>query len=440
MRIWHLVTLAGLGLGRDSAAQAVAVAAQAIPVVTRADHTAAGSSLTEAYLTQPIIMTHAAWGAARAVGTFNFEGLTLQRGELNTGGYGEGYVDRRHPHAYVHELLAGVDDARFGFHASLFAGRGFAPFGSDDPMVRPFEKYPVNHHLSQILERTVAVGAVQRGPLIAEVGTFNGDEPLGPGTSPNYRRFGDSWSTRITLLPLVGVELSGSVARVRSPEERTGAGLDQHKVNLYARYARQTVTSAGYALVEWARTNEIERGGAAETVNSLRSVLAEGAYCRAGVIVALRAEHTDRPEEEPLSNPFRSPRPSVDLSNLGVSKWTTFALSISSPALRAAFLSARPFVEVERVGAGAGNPPGIFNPDYRYGARRMWMVSGGVRLVAGMPHMRMGRYGAALPGANSGTVTAPGESHGMPGMPDKPATAHDMSSGSGHPAGSQCSL
>ena len=51
-------------------------------------------------------------------------------------------------------------------------------------MVRPFEKYPINHHLSQILERVVAVGAVQRDPFIAELGTFNGDEPLGPGTSP----------------------------------------------------------------------------------------------------------------------------------------------------------------------------------------------------------------------------------------------------------------
>ena len=48
---------------------------------------------------------------------------------MSTGGYGEGYVDRRHPHAYVHELLAGVESSVGGLHASLFAGRGFAPFG-----------------------------------------------------------------------------------------------------------------------------------------------------------------------------------------------------------------------------------------------------------------------------------------------------------------------
>lgn len=437
MRIWHLVTVAGLGLARDSVAQSVAVAAQAIPVVTRADPTATASSLTEGYVTQPIVMAHAAWGVFRGIGMFNFEGLTLDRGELSTGGYGEGYVDRRHPHAYVHELLAGADGTRFGVRASAFVGRGFAPFGSDDPMVRPFEKYPINHHLAQILERVVAVGAVQRGPVIVEAGTFNGDEPLGPGTSPNFHRFGDSWSSRLTLLPLAGVELSGSVARVHSPEERTGAGLDQHKSSVVGRWAQQTATSSGYALVEWARTNELDRG---EQITSLSSALAEGAYCRAGVIVAARAERTDRPEEERLNNPFRTPRPSVDLSNLGVSRWTTFTLSVSSPAARAGVLSARPFVEIERIHAAPGNPPGIFNPEFRYGSSWMWMVSGGVRLVAGMPHFRMGRYGAALPSANLGTSAAPGESHSMPGMPDMPAGAHDMSSGSAaHPLSSQCS-
>ncbi len=178
--------------------------AQAIPLVTRADPTATRTALTEGYLSQPAIMAHALWGPLRGVGTLNFEGLTLQRGELNTGGYGEGYVDRRHPHSYVHELLVGAESggSQSNLDVSLFAGRGFAPFGSDDPMVRPFEKYPVNHHLAQILERVVAIGAVRYGPVIGEVGTFNGDEPTGPGSSPNFSRFGDSWSSRLTLLPL----------------------------------------------------------------------------------------------------------------------------------------------------------------------------------------------------------------------------------------------
>ena len=89
----------------------------------------------------------------------NLEGWTLDRGELNAGVWGEGYVDRRHPHTFLHELILSATTSLAGFDASLSAGRGFAPFGTDDPMVRPFVKYPANHHLAQILERWVAIGA-----------------------------------------------------------------------------------------------------------------------------------------------------------------------------------------------------------------------------------------------------------------------------------------
>jgi len=147
---------------------------QTIPMVTRADPTATRDALNEGYLTQPLFMGHGSWGPGRSVVTLNLEGWTLQRGELSTGAFGEGYVDRRHPHSYVHELLGGIEGARSGVSASLFAGRGFVPFGSDDPMARPFEKYPVNHHLAQVLERIVAIGAVRHGPVILELSTFNG--------------------------------------------------------------------------------------------------------------------------------------------------------------------------------------------------------------------------------------------------------------------------
>src|SRR6185503_5485724 len=182
MRISLVVTVAMLVFARDSAAQNVSVMAQAIPTITSARPTATRGNLTEAYLTQPAIMVHASWAGFTGIGTLNLEGLTLERGELTTGAYGEGYVDRRHPHAYVHELLAGRDvTATRDFSFSVFGGRGFAPFGSDDPMVRPIEKYPVNHHLSQVLERIVGVGALRYRKTMLEVGTFNGDEPLGPG-------------------------------------------------------------------------------------------------------------------------------------------------------------------------------------------------------------------------------------------------------------------
>src|SRR4051812_30128412 len=99
MRIWVFVTVAALSVARDSSpAQSASVMAQAIPVVTRADPTATQSALTEGYVSQLAVMAHADWNWLRAVGTLNLEGLTLKRGELSTGAYGEGFVDRRHPH------------------------------------------------------------------------------------------------------------------------------------------------------------------------------------------------------------------------------------------------------------------------------------------------------------------------------------------------------
>jgi hypothetical protein len=321
MRLWHLVTVAALVFARDSAAaQSLSAMAQAIPMVTRADPTVGGRTLTEGYVTQPMIMAHAAWRTLRVIGTLNLEGLTLARGELSTGGWGEGYVDRRHPHAYAHELLAGVEHELSGVAGSFFAGRGFAPFGSDDPMARPFEKYPINHHLAQVLERVVAIAAVRKGPVIIELATFNGDEPNSAGEAPDFERFGDSWSSRLTLLPLAGVEVSGSFAHVESPEERTGAGLDQRKTSVVSRYSAADARSSRYALVEWARTNELDQ----RTVTSrLVTWLAEASFCRVGVTVAGRVERTDRIEEETTLDPFRVPQPAVDLSNLGISRWTT---------------------------------------------------------------------------------------------------------------------
>jgi hypothetical protein len=423
MRICLLVTVATLLVARDSApAQTVSVMAQAIPIVTRADPTATRSALAEGYLTQPIIMTHASWRWLRGIATLNFEGLTIDRGELNTGGYGEGYVDRRHPHAYIHELLAGAESSHRGIRASLFAGRGFVPFGSDDPMVRPFEKYPVNHHLAQVLERLVAVGALRYGPVIAELGAFNGDEPTGPGSLPSFDRFGDSWASRLTFLPLPNAEVSASFASVASPEVRAGHGLDQRKGSVVARFSRETATTWHYAMFEWARTDERDSD---VLTTSLASWLGEAALCTRGVILGGRLERTDRPEEEQLLDPFRTPRPSSDLANLGVSRWTTLTASISAPRVQRGVVSGRAFIEVARVGAAPGTPPGIFNPELRYGTRRMWMYSVGIRLRAGSMHDRMGRYGAAVPEMimpGMGTHPTDRESDMMPPMPDMPST------------------
>lgn len=413
---------------------------QAIPVVTRADPTATRSALSEGYVSQPVVMAHGSYDWLRAVGTLDLEGLTLKRGELNTGGYGEGFVDRRHPHAYAHELLAGAQTTRAGFDGSIFVGRGFAPFGSDDPMMRPFEKYPVNHHLAQVLERIVAIVAVRRGPIVGELGTFNGDEPITPSSSPNLRRFGDSWAARLTAVPASSVELSGSIARVASPEVREGQGLDQHKASVVARFSRETGNSSRYALLEYARTGDYDRG---ERITTLSSLLGEAAYCRAGVIVAGRVERTDRPEEEQLVDPFRTPRPSLDLSNLGVSRWTTLTGSLSAPRGRIGIVSGRPFVEVARIAVGGGTPAGIFNPDFRYGASHLWMLTAGVRLRAGPAHTRMGRYGSAeadmsMPGM--GTHSSVPVSDTMPGMPGMSPTSSPRRGMDGHSTSGRCTI
>jgi hypothetical protein len=189
-------------------------------------------------------------------------------------------------------------------------------------------------------------------------------------------------------------------------------------------------------LLEYAHTGELDKG---EQVTSLSTVLVEGGYCARGVVIGARIERTDRPEEAPLANPFRTSRPSFDLGNLGVSRWTTVTASLSTPAARVRSASARPFVEVARVAVSPGNPAGVFNPVFRYGTNHMWMISAGVRLRAGALHDRMGRYGAALPTSMpSGTHSMQPESEMMPGM------AHRMPPTGGstnqHSVNGRCSL
>jgi hypothetical protein len=228
--------------------------AQGIGVVTHASPAFAGRSFTEGYFSQPVVMGEVAPGSGRLrlTGTLNLEGLTLRRGELNGGIYGEGYVDRRHPHTLVHEAMAAFGGPALGARASIAAGKGFVGFGTDDPMMRPFVKFPVNHHLAQILERYVVVGAVRAGRALVEATTFNGDEPSGPYAWPSVRRFGDSWAVRGTVVPFTagraarraGVQLSASVARLESPENAFGGGLDQRKSSLALRYTHGAALGA----------------------------------------------------------------------------------------------------------------------------------------------------------------------------------------------------
>ncbi|MEJ7759037.1 MAG: hypothetical protein WKF55_05540 [Gemmatimonadaceae bacterium] len=365
--------------------------ARAIGIATLATPAFNGTSAREGYLTQPMVMGSLTAFGNRVLldGMLNFEGLTIDRGELNAGIYGEGYVDRRHPHTYLHELaltaLLGSGSSRF----SMTAGKGFVPFGTDDPMSRPFVKYPVNHHLAQILERAVISGAARYGPLALEAARFNGDEPESPSDLPNRSRLWDSWALRASLMHAAGAEFQVSTAEVKSPEVAQGDGLDQRKYSASLRYERP---GTRYALVEWARTADRDAG---RTAFAFSSALAEGAMTRGAMTFALRAERTQRAEEERLENPFRSPRPHTDFNILGRTRWDIVSAGVSANLFRKSAWFVAPFVEVSRQHASIIARPTVFIPREFYGSDRMWSLSAGMRLGAGMFHARMGRYGAA---------------------------------------------
>ena len=378
--------------------------AQAVAAYERADPVPGGSSLGEVRVVQPVVMLHAgALGRLRLTGLLNLEGLTIPAGELAPGNWGEGFVDRRHPHTYLHELVLTADDllgARDGpTRVSLSVGKGFAPFGTDDPMVRPFVRYPVNHHLAQILERAVAIAALRTGGLTAEAGLFNGDEPERPGQWPRVGgRFGDSWSGRVTAAPLPGATAEVSYAHVHSPEHRPGAGPDQAKWSVAGRWDRVVGGHPVYGLVEWARTSE------AQGFFVFHSLLAEGAWGAGRHRLQYRFERTERPEEERIAG-FRSLRPHLENSILGITRWTTHSLGYQVRALSPGPVVLDPVMEVSYAGvAKVGG--GLVDVQQLYGRTHIWSLTLGLRVTAGTTMRRMGRYGAAEEEPGNGTMNA----------------------------------
>ncbi|HUQ48880.1 MAG TPA: hypothetical protein VM053_11670 [Gemmatimonadaceae bacterium] len=358
---------------------------------TRESPAVDGRTLTEGYLSQPMFMGSGVlprYGFALDL-TLNLERWTLERGELNAGMFGEGYVDRRHPHTYLHEVIATwKKDLDANAVLSATAGKGFVPFGTDDPMMRPFVKYPVNHHLAQIPERAIVVAAAAFGPVGLEASSFGGDEPESPSDWPNSSRFFDSWAARATARIRKASEFQVSYAKVVSPEIAAGGGLTHKKWSASGRYESKLL----YGLAEFERTQEVESG---RDAFSFKSMLAEGSLTRKKFSVAGRLEQTERAEEERDANPFRTPRPASDLSILGRTRWTIATMSASrSFAVRKTTLA--PFIEVGRAHVAGLDRFQVFDPGSFYGSDVMWSFSAGVRFGVGMMMNRMGRYGAAL--------------------------------------------
>ncbi len=403
LRGWALAVLLGLGGGAIALSAQSGIGfqpmGQAIGVGTHADPIPGGGGRTELRLTQPVLMGMAsAWrGRVQGTLTLNFESLTIPSGELTPGAWGEGYVDRRHPHTTVHELVVATPDllgtASRGISIGLVAGKGFVPFGTDDPMVRPFLRYPVNHHWAQVLERAIVVLQAERGPVTVEAALFNGDEPERASQWPLLRlpdgrwRFGDSRALRATIRPLTGLELQGSVASILSPEHRPAAGGVAKKRSASARWDDRPEWGRRYAMVEWAHTDELEG------TFRFRSLLAEASLRRGRWEVGYRVESTDRPEEERLDDPFRSLRPHLENSILGIGRWTIHTARISrelaDPDLP---LRVSPFVEGS-LGSVRKLDAGVFDPVGLYGSTSVRQFSVGVVIGWGMRHHRMGRYG-----------------------------------------------
>jgi hypothetical protein len=379
--------------GTSAALQLITtLSAQGVAAVTHVDPIPGGGSLTELRVIQPAVMLH-----TRALGdhitlraTLNLEGLTIPEGVLTVGAWGEGFNDRRHPHTYAHEIMVSGNDLLGSLdgptNLSLSVGKGFVPFGSDDPMSRSALAYPVNHHWSQVLERAVAMLGVCTGPFLLEGALFNGDEPERPDQWPNMERFGDSWAGRLTLVPHAGVEAQVSRAHVASPEHRNGAGPAHEQWSASLRWDRPASRLAPYALVEWARTET------SDGFFVFHSVLAEAALRLRRHRLYARFEQTERPEEQRVSD-FRTRRPPIDDSLLGITRGTIYtaggALELGrvADAIGVAAVLEASYGRATEVGGG------IFDPEVYYGRATVLSLTLAFRARLGFEGHRMGRYG-----------------------------------------------
>ena len=385
--------------------------AQAFPIVTAGlgDESSALRE-TEPYLTQPALMINLESPGSAFVlrSTLNFEGVTQPGGELTPGGWGEGFIDRRHPHTLLHELMVSANlwNAAGGA-LSLSIGKGFAPYGTDDPMSRPVAKYPTNHHLSQILERWTANVVYLRGPWSVEAGLFGGAEPEGPYDLSNYEAFGDSWSARV-IRRFGGTgtaarwEVAGSYGSVA--EEHHDGKERTALVNGYLRHAAAHRFGTLYSLVEASRS---EPEGEAQ-----------GYYALLGETMAgigrhrpyLRVEYSTRPEwEREEDSAFRYHH---DDEPVGATRWLIASAGYGWQLSGFPF-STMPFVEAQHN--RVWNERGEADTRALFGGDRFWSVSAGVRLFLGSAGpMRMGSYGV-LDDMTSNHRPAPGKGMGHGG-------------------------
>lgn len=374
---------------------------QAYPVFSAGAPGEDASPLNESafYLTQPALMANLEAPGSRWTlrTTLNFEGITQPHGTPTFGGWGEGFIDRRHPHTLLHEFMLSFNvwDAPGGA-ASLSAGKGFAPYGTDDPMSRPVMKYPTNHHLSQILERwTVNVTYLRRSGLSFEAGLFGGAEPDGPYDLSNIESFADSWSVRLAqrlgdgLGPGAAWEVSASYGRVAHDDEPA-----IHLVNAAVRHDEAHGFGRLYFLAEFSRSDP--QGPLRGFSSMLGEVRVEFGDVGRHQPYA-RMEFATRPEFARLGPPGSTDFFRYDHDAELTGKATRWTIVTAGYALEVTGLpvSVRPFGEVQhhhvRGDRGGVDPEALFLTD------DFWSLSVGFRAFFGGGPMRMGSYGVLDP-------------------------------------------
>ncbi len=340
----------------------------------------------------------------------NFEGLTMPDGEVTFGGWGEGFIDARHPHTLLHEAMLSFNwwEAPGGAF-SLSAGRGFAPFGTGDPMYRPVLKYPTNHHLSQILERwTVNASYLADSGLGVEVGIFDGTEPEDWLDVGNYRDFGNSWSGRLSWR-------FGEVTSITAPWELSASYGDVTEVhhghaertvlyNAALRHDARYGFGALYGLAEASISDPDDGDGYFSVLAELQASLGQGGRHHP----FYRLEFATRPEY---------PREAVEGDGffrydhgdhaIGATRWMINSVGYSfdwSPLP----LSARPFVEVGHSRVRLERGPESLSPEVLFGGGSFWSFTAGARIFLGGGPMRMGTYGVLDPM----TASMRGDPHG----------------------------
>jgi hypothetical protein len=367
--------------------------AQAFAMTTWAAPRDPGNPLhdTESYLTQPAVMVNVlsprAHLALRA--TLNLEAVTQPQGEITFGGWGEGFIDRRHPHTFLHEAMVSLNAWNVaGGALSLSGGKGFAAYGTDDPMSRPVAKYPTNHHLSQILERWTVNAAYTRGPWSAEGSLFSGQEPDGPWELGNFGGFGRSFSARVirrfggtgTTAPW---ELGASFGSVSEPHGGTTARTRLYNATI--RHSGAHAFGGIYAMAEGSLSDPDHGSG-------YGSLLGEAQVRIGRHRPYYRVEYATRPEYARRGAPGTPGfyRYEHDGEPVGATRWLIHSVGYEYD-LSGGGVATRPYVEVQhsRVRAERGG----IDPEALFGGRTPWSVSAGFRLFFGGGPMRMGSYG-----------------------------------------------